>query len=92
MLMQTRIKLDKYSPNIRKKAIILHIASPAFHSTVEAQAISKGIIRNVTWNERRKTVFYKKKPSIVSIYLNENAQPKRRGKSFSTFQHFPFQM
>lgn len=44
----TRTKLDRYNPNVRKKAMIRHKASPAFQDTVYAQPISIGIIRNVT--------------------------------------------
>lgn len=46
--MHTRMKLDKNIPKTRKKAIILHISSPASHETVMAQPISKGIVKNVT--------------------------------------------
>ena len=46
--MQTRTKLDKYKPNVRKNSISRHIKSPAFHDTVYAQPISIGIIKNVT--------------------------------------------
>lgn len=50
--MQTRMKLDKNSPKTRKKAMIRHISSPAFQETVAAQPISKGIMRNVTYNSQ----------------------------------------
>lgn len=53
--MHTRIKDDKYNPNTLKKAIIRHIASPAFQETVIAQPISSGIIRKVTW---KMSLFY----------------------------------
>lgn len=48
--MHTSMKLDKYSPKVRKNIMIRHIASPAVHWTVKAQPISSGINRNVTWN------------------------------------------
>lgn len=48
ILMHTRMKDDKYRPNILKKAIIRHIASPALQETVAAQPISSGIIKKVT--------------------------------------------
>lgn len=43
------MKLDKKTPKTRKKAIILHISSPASHDTVAAHPISRGIVRNVTY-------------------------------------------
>lgn len=51
MPIQTKIKLDKNTPKIRKNAIILHILSPASQETVAAHPISKGIVRNVTYWE-----------------------------------------
>lgn len=51
ILMHTRMKLDRKSPKILKKDMTLHIISPAVHITVIDQAISRGIMRNVTWNE-----------------------------------------
>lgn len=48
MLMQIMIKDDRYRPNILKKAMMRHIASPACQDTVAAHAISSGIIKNVT--------------------------------------------
>ena len=51
-LMQTSTKLERKRPNVRKKAIILHMASPPFHDTVMAQAISSGINKKVTCAHR----------------------------------------
>jgi len=48
ILMQTITKDERYKPNILKKAIIRHIASPASHDTVIDHPISSGIIKNVT--------------------------------------------
>lgn len=48
-LMQIITKDERYRPNIRKNAIIRHIASPASQDTVTAHPISSGIIRNVTY-------------------------------------------
>lgn len=45
---QTKTKLDRYNPNVRKNDIRRHMKSPAFQETVNAQPISKGIIMNVT--------------------------------------------
>jgi len=48
MLMQIITKDERYRPNVLKKAIMRHIASPASQDTVIAHPISNGIIRNVT--------------------------------------------
>ena len=45
-LMHTRRNPERYSPNVRKKAQILHAASPALHETVVAQPICVGTITN----------------------------------------------
>lgn len=39
--------------------MIRHSASPAFHETVEAQPISNGMRRNVTWNEKGMLVIFR---------------------------------
>lgn len=49
ILMQIITKDERYRPNVLKKAIIRHIASPASHDTVIDHPISSGIIKNVTW-------------------------------------------
>ena len=48
MEMQMRMLLERKSPKILKKDKILQRTSPASHITVAAQAISNGIIINVT--------------------------------------------
>lgn len=56
-LMQTSTKLERKRPNVRKKAIILHMASPPFHDTVMAHAISSGINRKVTCDLNGRVTF-----------------------------------
>ena len=51
--MQIITKDERYRPNVLKKAIMRHIASPASQDTVLAHPISNGIIRNVTWTMTR---------------------------------------
>jgi hypothetical protein len=48
--MQTTMLEERKRPKIRKKEQILHRKSPAHQDTVVAQAISRGIIRKVTWD------------------------------------------
>jgi hypothetical protein len=50
--MQMRMLLERKSPKIRKKERIRQRTSPASHITVAAQAISSGIIMNVTYVEK----------------------------------------
>ena len=49
-LIDTMTKLDRYSPKVLKKAMILQVESPACQVTVMFQPISSGIIRKVTCN------------------------------------------
>jgi hypothetical protein len=54
MEMQTTMLEESKSPKILKNEQSRHRKSPAHQDTVMAQAISSGIIRNVTWMEKQK--------------------------------------
>lgn len=71
--MHTKIKLDKNIPKIRKKAIILHISSPASHETVAAHPISKGIVRNVTYEKNIVTHINESSTSNVNIFITHKS-------------------